>query len=120
MIDRHRRAASLAILVITMAIFPLKAKAFTGEELSGACATNDRAINEAACVSYVRGFMDGMLFGTAYQKARPNSYCPPNDGISLIQARSVILNYLQNHPAELHKEAAFMAAEALVLAYPCK
>jgi len=44
----------------------------------------------------------------------------PNEGVSHQQARLIIEKYLREHPEKLHKEAGFIAVEALVAAFLCK
>ena len=66
-----------------------------------------------SCDIYVRGFVRGMLTGdTAH-----GHYCPPDEGLSVDQARLIAEKYLREYPEHQHKEAGLMVVVALVRAF---
>ena len=93
------------------------ANALTGTQLYELCAGNSGSTGNTACLAYARGFSEGFLLGTAFT---PNIYCAPDDGVSAEQARLIIQKYLRDHPEELHKEALYLAGNAMMAAFRCK
>jgi Rap1a immunity proteins len=67
----------------------------------------------------IDGFLDGSALGYAIGKEAPNLYCPPKEGISVVQGRLIIDAHFKNHPEKLHKEAAAVVMDALVDAFNC-
>jgi hypothetical protein len=60
-----------------------------------------------------------MLLGTLTQRSGAIKYCPPKDGLSVVQARLIVEKYMGEHPEDLHLEAGLSAAQALWDAFPC-
>jgi hypothetical protein len=104
---------------ICVAFAGRSALALTGTELYQSCQDKTPGVGFTACLSYSRGVMEGLLIGKILSKKGPLPYCPPDDGLSATQARLIIEKYLKDHPEMLHKQAAFLAAEALMAAFPC-
>ena len=75
-----------------------------------------QAYEEAACLSYVMGFVDmaqrptGMLETAA---------CIPK-GATYGQAMDVLLAHLKDRPAERHKPTAQLLWDAWAVAFPCR
>jgi hypothetical protein len=105
-------AASLAILSAT------SAEALTGAELYQECLDKSKGVEEIGCASYIRGFVDGMLSGSAVERLAIK-YCPPKKGTELIQARLIVEKYLREHPEKLHVQAGLLVGSALIAAFPC-
>ena len=87
---------------------------YSGTKLYELC--NDQT-TAGLCVFYIRGFMEGMVWGSELVKAR-RSYCPPSN-VSVTQGRLVVEKYIREHPSELNKAAGVLAGKALALAFPC-
>jgi Rap1a immunity proteins len=95
------------------------AHALTGTQLYQECLDKSKGFQDLACLSYVRGFVDGMFMGGAVAAQFAGQYCPPKDGIDAIQARLIIEKYLRDHPENLHIEVGLLAGTALMAAFPC-
>ena len=94
------------------------ASALSGGDLYKFCLASSKASEqETACLSYIRGFVDGMLMGVASEKY--SAYCPPNSGVPMQQALLIVERYLREHPEKLHEEAGFVVGGALIEAFPC-
>jgi hypothetical protein len=107
---------ALILLAVGWSLAGSQANAFTGTDLYNLC--SEKRI-EGYCLSYVRGFMDGMTLGRAAGQRGPGIYCPPNEGMSVDQTRLIVEKYLRDHPEKLHQDAALLAAEAIIRAFPC-
>jgi Rap1a immunity proteins len=93
---------------------------FSAKRLYGICQHHDPDSTEhIVCVSYVRGLIEGMLFGSV-TAGTTVGYCPPENGISLEEGRRVIEKYMHDNPRHLHEKASVIAGTALLSAFPCK
>jgi hypothetical protein len=81
------QAAVVAIAILTV---PTDASAFSGIELYQRCQAKKNNISDLACITYIRGFVDGMIMGVATAENFRGTYCPPKDGIPAEQARLII------------------------------
>jgi hypothetical protein len=105
--------ASLAILSAT------NAEALTGSDLYQECLDKSRGIEEIGCLSYVRGFVDGIFSGVAIERLAIG-FCPPKEeGLDATQARLIVEKYLREHPEQLHVQAGLLVGSALIAAFPC-
>jgi hypothetical protein len=70
------------------------------------------------CLGYVRGFADALQ---VWQRTQPDlaQVCVPTD-VRSSQLYDLALLYLRDHPAQRHKDIAFLLRDALVDAFPCK
>jgi Rap1a immunity proteins len=84
----------------------------TGSELFEYC-QNDHANCESTLSSLEIGFKIREL------SEREKRYCPPKE-LSPLQTRLVVMKYLGDNPAKLHKPAVDLARSALRLAFPCQ
>jgi hypothetical protein len=109
-----KKIFSVAVLT---ALVCSEANAFTGTELYRSC---QKGAADLSCVAYVRGFVDGMVIGKVFGLIKPAMFCPPNDGILLEQGRLIVEKFLTDHPERLHEKASFLAAAALLEAFPCQ
>jgi hypothetical protein len=107
--------------VLIAAVFSLassEASAFSGADLYEFCTEGKGSDQDLSCVSYVHGFIDGMIVGNAARKGE--WFCPPSAGISVEQGRLIAEKYLREHPESLHKEAGLLLMLAFVQAFPCQ
>jgi hypothetical protein len=113
-----KKISSVAVVI---ALVCSEANAFTGTELYRSC---QRGPADLSCVAYVRGFVDGMVIGKVVGLTvgltKLPMFCPPNDGILLEQGRLIVEKFLRDHPERLHEQASFLAANALLDAFPCQ
>lgn len=128
MSDVRRLATVLSVAFLSSA-FPFGRAATNGpidgnsllHECSQALAIRDDAKNVTNdayhCAGYVQGARDiGDLFG-----ARPNGgplWCLPGE-VSTEQTIRVVVKYLKENPADLHRPAVALVAVALASAFPC-
>jgi hypothetical protein len=96
------------------------AEDFSAKHLEGICQRHDPdSMEHIICVSYVRGLIEGMLFGSVSASATVG-YCPPENGISPEEGRRIIEKYMHDNPKHLHEKASVIAGTALLSAFPCK
>ena len=109
-------SAVFAVLIAPAA----RAEGLDGTKLYEICGHHDFSSSEnTVCAYYVKGFIEGMLFGDFSAKVTVG-YCPPEEGISVEQGRLIIEKYMRDNPAILHRHAGVIAGEALLTAFPCK
>jgi hypothetical protein len=94
------------------------AKALDGVTLYQSCQAKPGAL-ELSCIAYVHGFLDGIAIGRVIGMKAPNLFCPPKEGISVVQGRLIIEKYLKNHPDKLHTDAGDLVFNALMDAFHC-
>lgn len=82
--------------------------------------SSDRSTDRVACVSYLIGFLDGVVLQAAIGRSRIVAFCQPADGISGEQARRIVLKWFEQIPERLHEPARIHVALALKQAFPCK
>jgi hypothetical protein len=101
------------------ALLPTQAMALTGSDLYRMCVEEAKnSVGDAACNSYVRGFIDGLMI-TTFMANRGEKFCVPNDGIALNQARLMLEKSLRDHPDMLHMEGAYFLGLTLRDAFRC-
>jgi hypothetical protein len=93
--------------------------AFTGTQLYQQCIDEPHSMGSLACLSYVRGLIDGVAMGTVFSEQYAGRFCPPKGGLDANQARLIVEKYLKDHPEKLHLEAGIIASIALLVAFPC-
>lgn len=107
-------------VVVGLASMPVGAEEFDAARLYGVCEHHDPSSSEnAVCLWYVRGLIEGMLFGSLSSKVSAG-YCPPSDGVSVEQGRLILDKFMRDNPAMLHQKAGVIAGAALLAAFPCK
>jgi len=114
-----KTVSALLVAGILSAVATTEASALTGTELQNRCRDKISSIGELSCTAYLRGFLDGMVFGTFIGKTDPNLFCTPEGGIAADQARKIVADYMKAHPEKLHLEAGALAANAMTAAFPC-
>ena len=116
----------LLVIVIISSMFPVSAAAdavrgeqllhwLTGKANSEIEATMDRAKSMA----YLSGLLDSYVVLSAIAPEL-KIYCVPPKGISIGQAREVVVKWLSNHPERLKEEARILVLYALQDAFPCQ
>lgn len=116
-------------LVITSLLLissPLRAATVDGNLVLKHCKTalqfTDRVLsNTDPGDSTGVGFCVGMLEGVTYTMTllSDGAICPPGGGMKNMEVLKIVVRYLENHPADLHIDGAFLVNMALFDAYPC-
>src|SRR5215217_3698415 len=114
-----KTVSTLVVAGVLAALATTGASALTGAELQKRCREKISSPGELSCTAYLRGFLDGMVFGTFIGKTNPDLFCTPKGGIAADQARKIVADYLKVHPEKLHLEAGGLAANSLADAFPC-
>ncbi|HTV38199.1 MAG TPA: Rap1a/Tai family immunity protein [Xanthobacteraceae bacterium] len=103
-----------------LATAPLKAEGLDGAKLYEICEHNDPSSTEnIVCAYYIKGFIEGMLFGDFSAKVTVG-YCPPEDGISPETGRLIFRKFIQDNPKASTDKAGVAVGAALLSAFPCK
>ena len=84
----------------------------------------DTVVNDAVCVGWVEGFIEGVYSSEEYQrKLNPSSeqkkmMCPPSD-VSYLHCLDIIRKYIEEHRERAHMKSRHLAYEALAKVFPC-
>ena len=78
-------------------------------------------IKAGLCMGIVEGVGSTMVLFASGEDALDHKYrvCFPEHGINTPQAVSVVVNYLVNHPKDLHHMDVMLVMAAFLDAYPC-
>lgn len=68
------------------------------------------------CTGYLLGIDDMRRF-SAMLPQRPTDCVP--EGVTVVQVKSIVVNYLQEYPEELHYSSVVLVHNALKHAFPC-
>jgi len=102
----------------------------SGKEFLEVCKTlssnynPDTVVNDAVCLGWVEGFVEGVYSSEEYQrKLSPSSeqkkmMCPQTD-LSYLQCLRIIKEYIEEHPESVHMKSRHLAYQALSKAFPC-
>ena len=87
-----------------------------GEDVSA-----EEAVQGLQCMSYLQGFLDGYeLAAHTFESQYKRVMCPPKGGIENEQAARIVVEYLREHPEELHATDRVLVFIALARAFPCE
>jgi hypothetical protein len=76
-------------------------------------------VNKANGMGYLQGVLDAyMVFSTRDPGLR--IYCMPAEGISVAQAREIVIKWLELHPNRLQEQARILIFHALADSFPCR
>ena len=99
----------LAVIFITISTASFaQVQFFTGNKLKAECNT-DKFIGQGICMGYITGVADSQAI----------HICAPG-GVTLGQYESIVKKYLDENPAQLHKDADVLVLTALKHAFPCQ
>jgi len=74
-------------------------------------------VQNGMCVAYVQGVIEtGQIW---HEVVGLETYCLPEISASSDQFIRVVVQYLENHPADLHHTAAALVQRAFMEAFPC-
>jgi hypothetical protein len=111
-------------MVLSAAPTPAGAEAMLGDQfltmLTGKASNNVQSVvNEANGKGYLQGVMDSYMVVSTFNPDLPKYYCMPTEGVSIAQARRVVIQWLEAHPQRLREEARILIFHALADAFPC-
>lgn len=129
---RKRTNTSRLVLILggLLAASPMQAAPLTGAELlqrcgayekssSGTALSADEAMDAMWCMGYVSGLLDG--FGVSdFRIGETRAVCPPEAGLTRMEAVGFIIRWLREHPEEHAKSGRRAAVLALTKAMPCR
>jgi hypothetical protein len=107
----------LVIAVILCAV-PEAQAGFSGRNLYDLCSRGEKG-NEAACIAYIRGFLDGFSLSQV-RSQRGFRACPPEKPISPETAEQIVRKFMVDHRKLLDQPAAIVAIAALATEFSCK
>ena len=92
-------------------------------KVSGGSSNSDIILGAGLCLGTVRGIIDaGAVFDTFADQAgnpRPNVFCVP-ESVSTDRGVRVVIQYLEEHPEDLHQRGTTLTVLALKQAFPCR
>jgi hypothetical protein len=80
---------------------------------------SDSDLNSGVCFGTVQG-VGAMMVYLNSELSGDYKACFPTGGVSNAQGARVVLKYLRDNPANLHKDGPFLVVLALHKAFPCK
>jgi hypothetical protein len=116
----------MALLVTLLTTLGIPEKPFDGNGLLARCTTvidpsdqTDRLAfaDAASCFAFIRGFLNGHTAAVKLGSAEP-LICAPGK-LSVLEARRVVVEYLEDHPEKLHEPDGVLVYYALREAFPC-
>jgi hypothetical protein len=101
----------------------LRAQALSGDQLlfmlSGEASSGFQTnMNRYRAMGYIQGLLDSYIVLSTRDPSL-NIYCMPLEGVSSLQARKVIIKWLEAHPQRLNEQARILVFHALAEAFPC-
>lgn len=106
-------AAAIAACAVTHpALAQTRSAEFTGNDLLRACENHD-----LKCLDFIRGVNSGFAAGLGIAGER-DRICFP-EGVTLGQAKDVVVAFLRDNPSSRHEEAGALTVIALMRAFPC-
>jgi hypothetical protein len=90
---------------------------FPGTMFYQYCMASPNTQEYAICVSFLRGFSEGIYAGDQ-GAAHGVHYCGPAS-MDMTQILLIVQKYMREHPEDLHKAAGVNVATALWSAFPC-
>lgn len=108
---RHVIALALVIGVLAVTARPAGAQFYSGNKLNEVCtATDETRILLAACVGYVTGAFDFLVWR--------KGACVP-DTVSMAHLTDIVMTYLKEHPEKRELVAAEIVAAVTADTWPC-
>jgi hypothetical protein len=90
----------------------------TAQQLLLYCSEKRDSPADLSCNAYVSGFAEGLLIGKLMSEGGLG-FCPPPQGLSGLQVRLIVENWMRQHPKALNESAGKASMAALITAYPC-
>jgi Rap1a immunity proteins len=116
---QHGKPMRSTVLAAIFALAATQANALTGTQLYRFCVEAPKgSVENTACNSYVRGFIDGLVTGVN-EAADGRMICLPKDGIALEQGRLILEKALRDYPQFLHKEGGYLFGFGMMDAFHC-
>jgi hypothetical protein len=116
---------TLILAALGVALLAPSAIAFgeRGDEMLWACkgeGPEPAIVGKLLCAVYLNGFLDSHSIAMGLGDSRKETnFCLPASGISNDQAVRVVVQWLEAHPADLHKSGRTLVLLALRDAFPC-
>ena len=111
--------ASVAVAILLALTMPASAQDTTtaNQMLPGCKGLLDNRMTSGVSV-YQQGRCGGYVAGLVYGEGG-QEFCSPK-GVSIGQAVTVVINYIEARPERMHEQFGDLAIEALMAAWPCK
>ena len=101
----------LLLLVLPLAANSQGGTFLNGNKLKTDCAQKDGFFDNGFCMGYIIGVADNRSF----------YICSPggSGGVTAAQYTDIVKKYLNDNPAQLHRDADVLVLDALTQAFPC-
>jgi hypothetical protein len=90
----------------------------TGNDWKEYCAVSEHTEKFGMCLGYFSGSLDGIRLMQKMTGAI--ILCEPPTGVTVPQWAAIIMQYLNQHPEQLHYAAASLVPKIVNSAFPCK
>lgn len=125
------RATIIGLLMLLLIPVTAFGANFTGNDMLECCQYNfkepttlsqDQRLCSITCAYYVMAYVDAIKLYNLINEGRglPLLVCLPEDDLSLLQYIRLVVNWLEEHPKVLHRNANVFVATALIKVYPCE
>jgi hypothetical protein len=121
------RTIMIATVALMLSAGPAEANFLTGSQLLAKCRAHKTLVaagekttdgQAAANAMYCRGYVWGYADGLRRPHGELGKPCWP-DGVTYIQILAVVIKYLEENPAQLHRPSGDLVETALQEAWPC-
>jgi hypothetical protein len=92
------------IFLIVFAAARANADEFTAQQLLMYCSAKKDSAADLSCSAYIAGFSEGLLVGKVMSEGGLG-FCPPSEGLSGLQTRLIVENWMRQHPKALNEPA---------------
>jgi hypothetical protein len=92
----------------------------TGAHLKAVCSRSDDRASRIICLSWLNGASQGNGWFTPRNPTLTPAHCPPGREFDLAATRTLILAWLDKHPADLARPSIEVFSLALAAKWPCQ
>jgi hypothetical protein len=92
----------------------------TGAHLKAVCSRSDDRASRIVCLSWLNGAAQGNGWFTPRDPRLTPAHCPPSRDFDLAATRTLILAWLDKHPADLARPSIEVFSRTMAARFPCK
>lgn len=92
----------------------------TGAHLKAVCSRSEDRASRIICLSWLNGASQGNGWFTPRDPKLTPAHCPPGRDFDLAATRTLILAWLDKHPADLARPSIEVFSRTMAARFPCK